>query len=111
MNTPEIEKKCPYCGERIKSEALKCRYCGSWVQKQKASPLKVWTRSREGAKVLGICAGIARQFNIDVVFVRFAFIVATFFFGLGIGLYIVLWFLMPREKVETPLPSDTGKTP
>jgi len=105
MSQPENGIQCSYCGETIKAEAVKCRYCGSWVQKQRASPLKVWTRSREGAKVLGICAGIARQFDIDVVFVRFAFIVATFFFGLGIGLYLVLWFLMPRVKDETTTPS------
>ena len=104
MSTPESDKQCPYCGESVKGEAIKCRYCGSWLNRQKASALGVWTRSREGAKVLGICAGIARHFHIDVVFVRFAFIVATFFFGFGLGLYLVLWFLMPKEQDQTTTP-------
>ncbi len=27
---PEPEKKCPQCGEMVKQEALKCRFCGEF---------------------------------------------------------------------------------
>lgn len=44
--------------------------------------------------VAGVCSGLAHYFGLDVMLVRIVFIVLALLHGVGIVLYIVLWFLM-----------------
>ena len=38
MENREItpKKKCPYCGEEIQPDAVKCKHCGEWLTKESA---------------------------------------------------------------------------
>src|SRR5689334_6662653 len=47
--------------------------------------------------VAGVCAGLARRFDVDVVWLRLAFVVLTVVGGAGLALYVVLWWLLPAD--------------
>ena len=47
----------------------------------------------------GVCAGIARRFNIDAAFVRVGFVVAAVFaWQLALAAYAVAWILLPTQR-------------
>ncbi len=53
----------------------------------------------------GVSSGMAHYLNIDVIWVRLAWLVAAFGFGFGFILYPILWILLPEatttaEKLE-----------
>ncbi len=104
-------KKCPYCAEWIKAEAVKCRYCGSNISGKdvwrNSSGPQFWRREEEGKKIAGVCTGIARQLDAPILILplRLFFVLTTLFYGFGLILYAVLWILMP-PSADKP---DQGK--
>lgn len=55
-------------------------------------------RSEQDRVIAGVCGGIADYLNIDPVLVRVLFAVLFFASGIGLVLYVILWFIMPQAE-------------
>lgn len=90
-------KECPYCAESIQDAAVKCRYCGSFLEGSALS--RAWYRLRRGKMIAGVCAGLAEQFGVSVTALRLAMVLLTVFGGgVGIVVYAALWVIMPYRE-------------
>ena len=60
----------------------------------------------------GVCSGLAAYFAVDALLVRIAFVILAFLppgVGIGVILYLVLWFLMePPEGAPTSATRNIG---
>lgn len=93
-------RTCPYCAETIRAEAIKCRYCGSRIDRGVFS--RPWYRTREGRMIGGVCAGLANEWGLSVTLVRLAFIVAFLVGFWSLPVYLALWVIMPLEPRALP---------
>ncbi len=49
-------KKCPFCAEQIQDEAIKCRFCGEFLNKSSKSKTK-WYFSTSPVVIALLCLG------------------------------------------------------
>jgi len=108
--TGTTTKRCPYCAEEIRTEAVKCRYCGSMLEAASALT-RAWRRSRRHKMIAGVCAGLAEEFGISVTIVRLAFVLGTLVSGMGVIIYLVLWVVMPYQRDAELQPPGSENTP
>jgi phage shock protein PspC (stress-responsive transcriptional regulator) len=101
---PSLTKRCPYCAEEIRVQAIKCRYCGSRVDT--GGLARAWRRSRRGKKIAGVAAGLAEELGLSVTLLRLVFIIGTVLGGWGLVVYIAMWALMPLPPA--PREDDLG---
>ncbi|MFZ4549957.1 MAG: PspC domain-containing protein, partial [Bacteroidales bacterium] len=81
------------------------QFSDSETERPKESP-KTKTRGKlfrdpDNRQIGGVAAGIAAWFDIDPIWVRLAFAGATFFYGIGIIIYVVLRLILPAAKTTS----------
>lgn len=57
-------------------------------------------RSRTDRKLVGVCGGIAKYFDIDPTLVRVGWVVVSLIPGSGILAYIVCALIIPEDPTE-----------
>jgi phage shock protein PspC (stress-responsive transcriptional regulator) len=81
-------------------------YCAAWllmpVSLVPAAPvlMKRVVRPQVDRKVAGVCAGLAKYFEVDVTVVRLIWVVLSIYPGaiiLGVIAYAIAWFIIPAE--------------
>ncbi|MBR6856561.1 MAG: PspC domain-containing protein [Bacteroidaceae bacterium] len=55
-------------------------------------------RSKSDKKILGVCGGIAKYFDVDVTIIRILFLIGLFCVGGGLLAYLICALVMPEEK-------------
>jgi phage shock protein PspC (stress-responsive transcriptional regulator) len=66
------------------------------MRMQKHNRTRRLFRDSDSRVISGVSAGLANYFNLDVVWIRLAFVVSLFAFGSGFWIYVVLWAITPK---------------
>ena len=106
---------CTNCGTQIGDADKFCRECGhetiigraaSRQNASGSSAARRLYRLTSEKKIAGVCAGLARYFEVDVTLVRLLVVAGTLCSGgLGLLAYIAAWIIMPREPLFLPFHS------
>jgi len=68
-------------------------------------------RDTENAYLGGVCNGLSRYLDIDVVFVRLFFFLFIFLWGTTILIYILMWIITPEAKTAAQKLEMRGQAP
>ena len=55
-------------------------------------------RPRDGRMIAGVCAGLARRFDLNVTLVRVLAVLSCLLPGPQFVVYLILWIMIPNEE-------------
>ena len=63
-------------------------------------------RSDDDRVIAGVAAGVGRWLGVDPIVVRLSLILLTLASGLGVGLYVVVWVVLPEHHGAADMPTE-----
>lgn len=79
------------------------------VKKARKPQGSVLYRSETNKMIGGVCGGLGEVFDIDPTVIRILFLIAFFFGGSGVLLYLILWLIVPTKSKIKMNASDSLK--
>ena len=97
-------KRCAYCAEEIRAEAVRCPHCRSRLD---GFDIEHWHRAHDDSRLAGVASAVAHALSLPVGLVRLAFVIAAFVHLVGVVVYLALWAVIPSATGE-PSALETG---
>lgn len=90
---------CPRCAKDVDPDSTFCRHCGAQVVPPVPPIPRRLARLPSEGRLAGVCAGLAAYLEVDVTWVRLAWVILTIFPGAiigGIVAYLAAWLIIPE---------------
>jgi phage shock protein C len=95
---------CTKCGIELREADRFCSACGNATANcaHAEMPPRTLMLDKRNKKIGGVCAGFARYFGMDLVLMRVLWLGIALCTGVGFGVYLAAWIIIPSDYGYDP---------